>query len=45
MSRSLVTLCTLLALLILAGCGQKGPLYLPEPGSDETAQNEEQNKR
>lgn len=28
---------TLFLLLALAGCGTKGPLYLPEPGQDPRA--------
>ncbi len=28
---ALLTLATAAGLLALAGCGQKGPLYLPEP--------------
>lgn len=39
-------LCILIALLglsnLLTGCGQKGPLYLPEPET-ETEQQEEKN--
>ncbi len=45
MSRSLIILCTLVALLMLAGCGQKGPLYLPEPDPSETSQDDERDKR
>ncbi|XSG84159.1 MAG: LPS translocon maturation chaperone LptM [Methylohalobius sp. ZOD2] len=26
----------LISTVQLAGCGQKGPLYLPEPGQDQT---------
>ena len=45
MSRPLIILCTALVMLMLAGCGQKGPLYLPEPGASETSQDDEQDKR
>ena len=45
MSRSLIIFCTALVMLVLTGCGQKGPLYLPEPGASETSQDEERDKR
>ncbi|WP_445353989.1 LPS translocon maturation chaperone LptM [Natronospira elongata] len=32
----------LLVALLLAGCGQKGPLFLPEP-EEEESQNESEN--
>jgi len=34
-------LATLLALFALTGCGQKGPLYLPENTDDEVNQEEQ----
>ena len=40
--RSVLSL-TLIAMLVLAGCGQKGPLYLPDQPQDE--QQEEHQAR
>ena len=42
--KTLLLLC-LLALLVVA-CGQRGPLYLPEPGPDgsETEKNEDKDE-
>jgi predicted small lipoprotein YifL len=28
------TTCALLAMMLLTSCGQKGPLYLPDPGGE-----------
>lgn len=40
MLRPLVALLALSALLLVAGCGQKGPLYLPEsPANSATTSN------
>ncbi len=44
MPRSAILLCILLS-LPLAGCGQKGPLYLPAPGGAEPAQDDSPDKR
>ena len=34
MTRRLTALCGALALLLTLGCGNKGPLYLPQSDSD-----------
>ena len=39
MTRSTITLSGALALLLAAGCGNKGPLYLPQP--DDRAEDAE----
>jgi predicted small lipoprotein YifL len=37
-------LTAIFALLLLAGCGQKGPLFMPEQAQDNKPQQAEQNK-
>jgi predicted small lipoprotein YifL len=34
MTRRLLALCGVLALLFTLGCGNKGPLYLPSPAGE-----------
>jgi len=34
MARYLVILCATVALSLISGCGNKGPLYLPQNGAD-----------
>jgi len=34
MIRRLIAVCGVLALLFTLGCGNKGPLYLPQPPAD-----------
>lgn len=41
MIRSLITLCGASALLLVLGCGQKGPLFLP-PAQTQAASSEPQ---
>ena len=45
MTRFLITASMLAALLTLFGCGQKGPLYLPDADQHETAQDKDEPKR
>ena len=37
MTRRLIATCGLLMLLTTLGCGNKGPLYLPESATDPTS--------
>ena len=46
MIRRLVVIGALLGLLFTLGCGNKGPLYLPEDAAADTSEeNDEQRKR
>ena len=40
MIRRLIAFCILLALLAALGCGQKGPLYLPQNDDESTSEAE-----
>ncbi len=42
MTERLVALCGVLTLLATLGCGNKGPLYLPEEGAEAPQQTEEE---
>ena len=39
MSRHLIVIVTLVALSHLSGCGNKGPLYLPDPATATSSDN------
>jgi predicted small lipoprotein YifL len=41
MTRTLVALAIALPLLLVAGCGQKGPLYLPDEPAETTAESQQ----
>ena len=45
MIRSLLIAIAIVALLTLFGCGQKGPLYLPDADQREAAKDEDERKR
>lgn len=44
MIRRLIAVCGVLALMTTLGCGNKGPLYLPD-AADETAQKSDHEKQ
>ena len=45
MIRRLIVLCTVLMLFALLGCGNKGPLYLPQETAESQAETEEEQRK
>ena len=45
MIRRLIILCTVLTLFTALGCGNKGPLYLPQETAESQAETEEEQQK
>jgi predicted small lipoprotein YifL len=45
MIRRLIVLCTVLTLFAVLGCGNKGPLYLPQETAESQTETEEEQQK